>query len=595
MGIANKANSRFKRLGQALFGGRPWRPQDLFYKVPGTVGGLYNAAALNTQFTTYNSAVNITGSGQAVGFVAGGIPQSDKFLNLPGTSGAYASTPDSAGLDITGDIDIRADAVLVDWTTANSDTLAAKWVLTGNQRSFRLFIGLTGLVTLLTSPDGTASLSFASTIAVPFTDGSRGKVRATIDVDNGAGNSEVKFFTRTSDSDPWVQLGSTVLGAVTSIFNSTSALEIGSFAVGTSSRVTGRIYSAQVYAGLTGTDLRADFNPSRDYNPARGTTMVSSTTGETYTINGTALVQAEGDLYQLVSAARPTNAEWPRGGVTNLLAGSDTLATQTVAVTAAQHTLSFKGTGTVTLTGTSTAGPLVGTGAGNTVSLTFTPTAGNLTLTVSGSVTEAMLNLGAARLTYQSVNAGRSVVTQSGIPSVRGWYFDGTDDFYTTGITRFGDASLFADAGQQWCVVVVSLQMPGAPVGSLVSKDDTVTRTFNLNSGSGGVAIRLRGASVTTISGGTSLTGTPIISIVNWSGSQAVGMVNSLSETVCAVGAAGDLSQSILVGAINATTPTAFLRGYIGSDSMLIDRSLSLAERQQLMQSLAGKYGVTLS
>jgi hypothetical protein len=78
----------------------------------------------------------------------------------------------------------------------------------------------------------------------------------------------------------------------------------------------------------------------------------------------------------------------------NLLLNSATLSTQTVTVTAVAHTLSFYGTGTVTLSGTSTAGPLVGTAANSRVSLTFTPTAGSLTLTVSGSVTNANLEIG---------------------------------------------------------------------------------------------------------------------------------------------------------------------------------------------------------
>ncbi|MFV3388434.1 hypothetical protein ACNFCJ_24020, partial [Pseudomonas sp. NY15364] len=68
---------------------------------------------------------------------------------------------------------------------------------------------------------------------------------------------------------------------------------------------------------------------------------------------------------------------------TNLLLNSATLATQSVTVTAVAHTLSFYGTGSVTLSGAAT-GTLTGTGAGNRVSLTFTPTAGTLTLTVSG-------------------------------------------------------------------------------------------------------------------------------------------------------------------------------------------------------------------
>jgi hypothetical protein len=78
---------------------------------------------------------------------------------------------------------------------------------------------------------------------------------------------------------------------------------------------------------------------------------------------------------------------------TNLLLNSGTLSTQNVTVTAVPNTLHFTGTGTVTLSGTATDGPLVGTGTGenNRVNLTFTPSAGTLTLTVSGTVTNADL------------------------------------------------------------------------------------------------------------------------------------------------------------------------------------------------------------
>jgi len=76
----------------------------------------------------------------------------------------------------------------------------------------------------------------------------------------------------------------------------------------------------------------------------------------------------------------------------NLLLNSATLSTQNVTTTAASpYILSFKGTGTVTLSGTSTAGPLIGTGGSDRVFLKFSPTAGTLTLTVSGTVTEAQL------------------------------------------------------------------------------------------------------------------------------------------------------------------------------------------------------------
>lgn len=81
----------------------------------------------------------------------------------------------------------------------------------------------------------------------------------------------------------------------------------------------------------------------------------------------------------------------------NLLLNSAALSTQSVTVAPIAYILSFKGTGSVTKSGTAT-GALAGTGANDRVYEKFTPTAGSLTLTVSGSVTEAHLEA----VTYQT-------------------------------------------------------------------------------------------------------------------------------------------------------------------------------------------------
>jgi hypothetical protein len=84
---------------------------------------------------------------------------------------------------------------------------------------------------------------------------------------------------------------------------------------------------------------------------------------------------------------------------TNLCRSSAAPPTQSFTVTAVAHTLSFFGTGSITLSGVGT-GTLVGTGATNRVSLTFTPTAGTLTLTVSGSVTFTQVETGTFATDY---------------------------------------------------------------------------------------------------------------------------------------------------------------------------------------------------
>jgi hypothetical protein len=78
----------------------------------------------------------------------------------------------------------------------------------------------------------------------------------------------------------------------------------------------------------------------------------------------------------------------------NCLLNGTALSTQSVSVTAQAYTLSFYGTGSVTLSGAATA-VVNGSGAyPGRAAYTFTPGAGNLTLTVSGSVQFAQLEAG---------------------------------------------------------------------------------------------------------------------------------------------------------------------------------------------------------
>jgi len=84
----------------------------------------------------------------------------------------------------------------------------------------------------------------------------------------------------------------------------------------------------------------------------------------------------------------------------NSLINGVSLVTQLVTTTAVAHTLSFYGTGTIVLTGTSSA-TVVGTGAyPNRQTLTFTPTAGVLTVTVTGTVQFAQLEVGSFATSY---------------------------------------------------------------------------------------------------------------------------------------------------------------------------------------------------
>ena len=138
-------------------------------------------------------------------------------------------------------------------------------------------------------------------------------------------------------------------------------------------------------------------------------------------------------LTQSVAAARPIYGRHPARGYVNQLVNSDTVVTQNVTVAGVAMTLSFTGTGTVTLSGASTAGPLVGTGANDRVSLAFTPSAGTLTLTVSGDVRLGQLERGTLTA-YQRTGAGNGLafprpvsydITEAGQPSLHYLFCDG--------------------------------------------------------------------------------------------------------------------------------------------------------------------------
>lgn len=158
---------------------------------------------------------------------------------------------------------------------------------------------------------------------------------------------------------------------------------------------------------------------------------------------------------------------------TNLFLNSAVGATQDVAVSTTAHTLTFYGTGTITLSGASTAGPLVGTGANNRVSLTFTPSAGTLTLSVSGSCTQVQL---------EATSFASSYIETAGASATRN-----ADEFVISGFNQPYPATLWAeferysDAGAGETIVVVddnnsnqdlaSIRIQGGGVSSAVSID----------------------------------------------------------------------------------------------------------------------------
>lgn len=203
-----------------------------------------------------------------------------KGLTQLGAQDADAvSIADSAGLSITGDIDVAMALACPDWTPAGFPVFVAKYTNAAGQRSWVLeFDGVQKLLWAW-STDGSALLSAQSSVGVPFSDGELGGLRVTMDVNDGAGNRVIKFYTRTLTLEDvaagaltgplseWTQLGTTVTQAgTTSIFDSTTAITLGSLALGENALHDLQIAGLVIRNGIEGT-LVCDFRAADADDP----------------------------------------------------------------------------------------------------------------------------------------------------------------------------------------------------------------------------------------------------------------------------------------------------------------------------------------
>lgn len=203
-------------------------------------------------------------------------------LSTPGTNGNYASTPDTAALDIVGDIDVRIRTAAVSWTPAAEEMPIAKNNSVGDQRSWAFSIMTSGVLQLSWSTNGIGVSLAQSTVPTGFQDGTGHWIRVTLAVASGT----VTFYVG-EDGSNWTQLGAAVVVGATSIFSGTAPLTVaGRNPGGISNMYAGLTSRAEVRNGINGTVVA---NPQFDQQPA-GTTSFADGTGKTWTIHGTAAI-----------------------------------------------------------------------------------------------------------------------------------------------------------------------------------------------------------------------------------------------------------------------------------------------------------------
>jgi hypothetical protein len=218
-------------------------------------------ASVKARLDDVDSALALVGSAARPLNTAGAY-LSGSGLVLSGLTSNYASTPDSAALDVTGDAEWVFSVAMNDWTPAAVIDMAVRGNADPNRAWFiRLNTAGTIRFTWYSTGSAASAMTATSTVAVPFSDGQRGWIKVTLDVDNGASGSDVKFYSST-DGTTFTQLGTTVTQAgVTSLPSITAPIFIfWGDALG-AAPFAGTAYSFTFRNGIGGTTvLDADFS-----------------------------------------------------------------------------------------------------------------------------------------------------------------------------------------------------------------------------------------------------------------------------------------------------------------------------------------------
>ena len=247
----------------------------------GTGATAGQAAAKLYSLTVAGDAVQTTAASQPLLLSHNGA-STDNYWWGSGVNGNFASTPNAAANQITGDIEIKATAKYI--FNGSYAIIAAKW---GAQTSFRLYIGPNDRLIFEFGGLSTATSTVVITSAMNH-------FKATRNTTNG----NILFYysneaiTTDINSVTWIQLGTTISGTVGAFTSSTNNVTIGQEL---SNAFQGKIYRATISNSIGGTPV-VDFNPAQ-YNASTSQTAWTSSTGEVWTINtGTATSGYKGQL-----------------------------------------------------------------------------------------------------------------------------------------------------------------------------------------------------------------------------------------------------------------------------------------------------------
>jgi hypothetical protein len=242
------------------------------------------------------TAVNSTGEGTPSNEVSAtptaAPPPTSRSLSLPGTSGSYATTPDTPSNRISSDIDLRSKLRLAASPPAAVGAIIGKWGSDASQQQYLMFVDTNGRVNAATRINqqfvmGTSSVPLGAAATSPMW------VRATIQPNTPSGGWTMRFYTAPDNGNspgPWSALGNDVVstsGGGAMLASGGIDVEVGSTSGGTINNLKGNVYRVEILNGVDGPAvIDCDFTA-----PAAGSRTFTGQTGETWTVKGSAAIQ----------------------------------------------------------------------------------------------------------------------------------------------------------------------------------------------------------------------------------------------------------------------------------------------------------------
>jgi hypothetical protein len=205
-------------------------------------------------------------------------------LVLDGSVGANASTPDKPAFTFTN-LDIRILLTNNDWTPGGFGKRLVDHDGGSGNASWSVQIAAAGEPALVFSQNGSTTVTRTATTVTGFTDSTEHWMRYTLLANNGASGHDATFQTSSDGGQTWDPIGTnpvTTAGTI-ALFNSTAPIRIG----GRVLEPNARIDYVEIRDDINGTIVA---NPDFRTVPA-GTTSFTDGAGNTWTLNGAAVVQ----------------------------------------------------------------------------------------------------------------------------------------------------------------------------------------------------------------------------------------------------------------------------------------------------------------